>query len=187
MDKVELKTGIRDSFGKESVKKYRAEGLVPAVIYGKGQENVSFVVKENELIKCLNTEAKRHVIFSLDLNGKSVNALVKEISKDAVTSAIKHVDYIYVDMDKTIETEVSLRLVGVSPGVKAGGTMRQATKKVKVRCLPSDIPLYYDVDISGLEADSFVRIADLNDEKVEIVYPHKSQIIVRVNKIRPKS
>lgn len=186
MDQVALKTEKREEFGKEAAKRYRTEGLVPAVIYGKGQENVSFTIKENELIKCLNTEAKRHVIFNLDLGGNTVNALIKDVSKHAVTSKIRHVDFIYVDMNKEIETEVEVRLVGVSPGVKAGGALRQSIKKVKVQCMPNDIPQYCDVDISKLEAGSFIRISDVVQEKARITYPHESQIIVRVNKPRAK-
>lgn len=186
MDQVELKTVNREEIGKEASKRYRNEGLVPAIIYAKGKGNKALLVKENELLRCLNTESKRHAIFNLEIDGKKETAMIQDIDVHPVKGHIRHVDYKYINMNEEIEIEIDIKLQGVAKGAKMGGIMRHQLKKAVVRCLPSNLPNHLNVDISNIDIDEKLRVRDVDVENVEVIYPNGDKIIARVDSPRGK-
>jgi large subunit ribosomal protein L25 len=170
MDKVKLESKTRDVFGRKT-NKGRREGLVPAVVYGRGIKTESLWVNTLDLERLLK-KAGESTVIDLLIDGKnSRNVIIYEIQKDPVTDKFRHIDFFQVRMDEEIETEVELFFAGESPAVKEqGGVLVKSLSEITVKCLPGDLPSEIIVDISTLKTfEDHICIKDLKiSPKVEI-------------------
>ncbi len=165
MKTVELNVAVRHKTGKEIARKLRNQGLIPAIIYGPGSEPVPLAVKANELKKILYRYRGEQILFNLTLedNGSTTQkmALVKELQYHPVTDEILHVDFYEISMEREVEVEVPIELVGKAKGVEAGGHLQQLLHTMTVACLPGAIPDKIQVDVSGLEVGDVLHVRDL--------------------------
>jgi len=168
MEKNILKVVKRDV--KSNLRSLREQGLVPGVLYGHGEKPVTVAVEEKPFGKLLQTAGK-NVLITLDLEGKSESALVKDIQRDIIKRNMIHVDFQRVVMSEKIEVSIPIHVVGEAPGVKvSGGLLEHLTRAVKVRCLPSNIPPAIAVDVSALEIGQSILVRDLKPmEGVELL------------------
>lgn len=150
MKVVSMKAERRTALGRNQVKQLRAQGWLPAVVYGEGQEPVSISISEWELEQHVKAH---HKVFQLDIGGASQSALLQEISWQATTDRPLHVDFKRVDLSKPIETEVEITLIGYPVGLSKGGALMKDHVVLEVRCLPTAIPELIEHDISALELD----------------------------------
>jgi len=149
------------------VNKGRKEGLVPAVLYGKGIESISLWVSAIDVKRFLKKSGES-TILELKIDEKdNRNALISDIQKDPVTSSYRHLDFHQVNMKEEIETEVELVFIGESEAVKAlGGVLVKSINKVMVKCLPANLPSHIDVDISALKTfEDHITVKELNIAK----------------------
>jgi len=170
MEKVLLDSKMRVERGSK-VNKGRRDGLVPAVVYGRGIESTSLWINSIELKRLLKKSGESTII-DLKIDGKDDrNVLIQEIQRNCVTGAYAHVDFFQVRMDEEIETEVELVFIGEAPAVKAlGGVLVKNIDKVEVKCLPADLPSHIDVDISVIKTfEDHIAIKDLKiSDKIKI-------------------
>lgn len=140
----------------------RAEGLVPAVVYGPGRETVSVSVPAREFSKVFK-EAGESGTVELSLPTGSVTVLIHEVVNDPVKGVPQHVDFMAIDVTKPIEVSIPLEFVGVSPAVKGSlGTLVKVMHELHVRGLAKDLPHTIEVDISSLDSlESQISIADI--------------------------
>jgi large subunit ribosomal protein L25 len=168
----------------------RAQGRIPAVVYGRGAEPVSVSVEEATFARAVSPAAWYSTLINLkieDSDGSSASTvMVKELQHDLVKQKVLSIDFRRVSLSETIETHVSVRHIGECPGVKAGGIIDHVTHEVLIRCLPTDIPDHLEVDISGLGIGDSVRVRDLVgvSEDVEILTPADDAVIVIVPPLR---
>lgn len=171
-EKVKLAVKSRDVFGRKT-KKGRKEGLIPAVVYGRGIESTSLWVKALDF-KRLIAKSGESTMISLEIDGKNDrNVIIYDIQNDPVSGNFSHVDFFQVRMDEEIETEVELVYVGEedAPAVKElGGVLVKNMDNVTVKCLPGDLPSQIEVNVLALKTfDDRITIADLKvSEKVKI-------------------
>ncbi|AEH45393.1 ribosomal 5S rRNA E-loop binding protein Ctc/L25/TL5 [Thermodesulfatator indicus DSM 15286] len=165
MKTIELTATIRPKTGKEIARKLRAQGLVPGVIYGPETEPVPLAVKLNELKKYLYRYRDEQLIFNLTLenNGSTLKkiALVKDLQYHPVTDEILHVDFYEISMEREVEVEVPIELVGKAKGVETGGHLQQLLQTMTVACLPGLIPDKIEVDVSELDQGDVIHVKDL--------------------------
>lgn len=170
MEKIRLESKPRAERGRKT-NKGRKEGLVPAVVYGKGIEPQSLWINALDLSRLLKKSGES-VIIDLLIDGKNGrNVLIHELQKNAVNGRYTHVDFYQVNMTEKIEAEVRFEFIGESPAVKAlGGVLVKSMDKVEVKCLPADLPAQIEVDISTIETfDDHICVKDLKiSDKVEI-------------------
>jgi large subunit ribosomal protein L25 len=166
MEKVELSAKTRVERGRR-VNKGRKEGLVPAVLYGKGLDSVSLWVNAID-IKRLLKKSGESTIIDLKIDEKdNRKALISDIQKDPVRGVYRHLDFHQVNMKEELETEVELVFIGESEAVKAlGGVLVKSINKIVVKCLPADLPSHVDVDISALKTfEDHITIKNLSIPK----------------------
>jgi len=166
MDKVELGAKMRVERGRR-VNKGRKEGLVPAVLYGKGIESISLWVSALDVKRFLKKSGESTILeLTIDEKDKR-NVLIADIQKDPVRGTFRHLDFIQVNMKEEIETEVELMYIGESEAVKAlGGVLVKSIAKVMVKCLPANLPSHIDVDISVIKNfEDHITIKDLHIAK----------------------
>lgn len=144
-----LKITSREVGHSRSTRRLRREGIVPGVLYGRDRDNLAFSVNALELRHAL---AATGAVLELDLDGAMTNAVLKESQVHPVRGEITHIDLVRVDVNKPIEAQVSITLLGTedSPGVKEGGVLEQQTREVTVEALPNDIPETIEFDGSDV-------------------------------------
>lgn len=163
MAEVKLKASKRDDTGKGSARRARAEGRVPAVVYGQGMEPLSISVDRREFVTALKTDAGLNVLLNIEVDGSSTTALTREIQTDPVRGTLLHADFVKIDLKQEVEVEVPVHVVGEAPGVKEGGVLEHPLFTLHVRCLPTNVPESIDADISGLNIGDALRVSELSE------------------------
>jgi large subunit ribosomal protein L25 len=163
MAEVKLKAVKRDDTGKGSARRARAEGLVPAIVYGQGMEPISISVNRREFVTALQTDAGLNVLLNIDVDGSTTTALTREIQTDPVRGTLLHADFVKIDLKQEVEVEVPVHVVGEAPGVKEGGVLEHPLFTLHVRCLPMNVPESIDADISGLNIGDSLRVSELSE------------------------
>lgn len=157
-----LQAQERKEFRHSFLTQIRQEGNVPAVVYGTKMESKPIFFNEADLIKTIK-EVGRNGVFSLDLDGKKVDVVLTDYQADPLKNNMIHADFLSVDKTTELTADVRVNLVGVSPGVKDGGVMQQILHEVSVTGTPDNIPQSIDVDISILQVNENLTIADLTN------------------------
>jgi len=136
--------------------------FIPAVLYGKGVENVSLKIKKLDFEKVFAAAGESNLI-TLDFGAGAVKVLVKDLQRDVLKEFFTHVDFYQVNMKEKVTTEIPLHFVGESKAVKElGGMLIKEMHFLEVECLPGDLVDHLDVDISVLQNfDDAIRVNDL--------------------------
>jgi large subunit ribosomal protein L25 len=149
--------------GSSASRRLRATGKVPAVVYGRGTEPRSVSVDWRELRGALTTDQGVNALLTLDLDGRKTKAIVKELQRHPVRRDVLHVDFLEVDPDKPVDTEVTIVLEGDAEKVtREQGVVEQAMNTLLVTGKPADIPGHIVVDVSDLEIGQTITVADLD-------------------------
>lgn len=183
MEEINLKAVSRKELGKK-VNVGRKSGMIPAVLYGKGVGNESLWIKALDLKRLLKKSGESVIINLKIEGGKEYNVLINELQENPVSGDYIHVDFYRVKMDEEIETEIELVFVGESRAVKeAGGVLVKSLDKIKIRCLPKNLPACINVDISILNTfDDCIAIKDL---KIDSVIEIKADLETVVASVAP--
>ncbi len=152
----------REKLGSAETRRLRKQGLVPGVLYGRGEPK-AICVEERTLRSALTGDAGLHTILDVVIEGaKSSHASVlKDYQQDVVRGWITHIDLHEVRLDQPIQTAVAIVLVGEAAGSKEGGVLQQSLNEVAIEALPLEIPPQIEIDISELHVGDAVRVADL--------------------------
>ena len=148
------------------MKAIRKNNGVPCVLYG-GKEIVHFTVPAEGLRNLVYTP---HIyVVDLDIDGKKVNAIMKDIQFHPVKDNILHVDFYEIDEAKPIVMEIPVQLQGLAEGVKAGGKLALQIRKLKVKALYNLIPEKLIVNVSHLGLGKTIKVGELNFENLELL------------------
>jgi large subunit ribosomal protein L25 len=145
----------------KKAKRLLRQGIVPGALYDSKGQSQPVQFSERELLRVLHEAGTTHLI-ELELDGKRVPTLLREVDREPITTRIRHVSLWAMPMDEPIETEVPITFTGESDAVRAGGILIHPVEKLTVRCLPRDIPEAIVVDLSALRdfGDS-IHVRDL--------------------------
>lgn len=162
-ERVQLELKRRDEVGSAAARRLRGAGLVPGVLYGNGRVAESFAVEERELRRALTGDHGLHAILDVAVgDGKRRRpAVLKDYQVDAVRGTVLHVDLQEVRLDRPIQAQVVVELVGEAEGVTAGGVLTQATRELTVEALPMEVPEHLSVDVSGLAVGDTLHASDV--------------------------
>ena len=161
---VKLKAEPRSNVGRSAVRKIRARGFIPAVIYGGNDKPQPLQVSTRDINAMMSQDSGENVLIELEIGdgGQSRTALVQEVQHSPVGGEIRHVDFHAVSMDQMIEAEVPLEPVGTAVGVKTfGGLLEQSLRALAIECLPGDLPDRITVDVSQLNIGDAIHVRDI--------------------------
>src|ERR1035438_424916 len=164
MSQEVLVVSKRDSFGKAAVRDLMQSGMIPAVIYGLKEPPVAIAISPKVVARVLASETGMNSVMFLQREGTDIkrHVIIKDLQRDPITSRLRHVDFMRVDMTLKVRVKVPVRLVGTPIGVKAmGGVLDFAHREIEIECLPSIIPAHIDVDISNLAVGDSIRFEQL--------------------------
>jgi large subunit ribosomal protein L25 len=150
----------RESAHSRATRRLRREGRIPGVLYGRGGDPQPFSVDARDLRLAL---AGAGAVLDVALDGSNTSAILKESYRDPVRGDVMHVDLLRVDLNKPIESLVTLHLTGAdeAPGVKEGGVLEQVTREITVEALPNDIPEAIEHDGSHMEMLATEHLSDI--------------------------
>ncbi|MFC4355811.1 50S ribosomal protein L25/general stress protein Ctc [Chryseomicrobium palamuruense] len=141
----------------------RAKGFVPAVVYGYKTESTAIAVEEIELIKTLR-EVGRNGVMKLDVDGKTINAVLTDYQQDPIKGHLVHADFLAINMTEELEVSVTVTATGDAVGVKEGGSLTQVNREVTVKVKPSDIPDHIEVDVSELNIGDTLTLGEVREK-----------------------
>jgi large subunit ribosomal protein L25 len=163
MANTELKVTLREGIGKGSARSLRREGLIPAVVYGKGIDPCPLSVAPKDLQAAISTEAGGNVLITLrgadSLEGKVV--ILKDLQIDPIRGNALHADFQAIDLGKKVHVLVPIHPKGKSEGEKQGGGLELIRHELEVVCLPTAIPSVIDVDVTQMLIGDVVHVGDL--------------------------
>lgn len=165
-----LKLQKRDQHGKNKVDKLRQEGLVPGVVYSKGEEAVSVAAIEKDLVKAYEVNGTSN-IFKADLEGEQKDLLIKEIQKHPFKNQILHFDAYLIDMTQKIRVTIPVVLEGRDSIKAQPSVIMQIIDSIEVECLPADLPSEAVVNVVDMQIGDNMTVADLDiagNDKIHI-------------------
>jgi large subunit ribosomal protein L25 len=173
-----LEATVRPAHGKGPCRRLRAAGQIPAVAYGGDLAATALAISPKVLAKLLAGEHGLNTVVEVQVAGQNnFSALVVDYQIHPVTRAFLHADFKKIDLDKTVDVEVKLELIGKAAGVAAGGELHQVFRKLPVRCRPGLIPVKLVHDVTELALDGAAHVKDLKlPEGVEVVLPPERTI-----------
>jgi large subunit ribosomal protein L25 len=163
MKQFSLNVAPRDGIGRGASRRVRQAGRVPAVVYGKINEPKAVSVDGPELTRLLKGIAGSAAIIELKEPGVGNRlSIIQEIQRDAMTDRILHVDLHEVGADEELEVEITVHATGDSVGVRVeNGILETVSHRVRVRCLPKDLPAFIEVDVSELHVNESLHLSQL--------------------------
>lgn len=165
----------RSSEQAKALKEIRKNNGVPCVLYG-GAENIHFVVT-NEMLRNLVYTPNIYLV-NLDIDGKKIKAILKDIQFHPVKDTILHVDFLEVIDGKPIVIEVPVQLEGLAEGVKAGGKMTLQMRKLKVKAMYDKVPEKLVVNVSHLGLGKTIKVGEVSYEGLEMLNAKDAVICV---------
>ncbi|MYF51829.1 MAG: 50S ribosomal protein L25/general stress protein Ctc [Gammaproteobacteria bacterium] len=163
---IELNASLRTELGTGASRRLRRSGeRLPGVIYGGENAPQPVTLSANELTKAMQQEAFLSQIVNVKVDGTEQQALVRSLQLHPVNEKVLHVDFLRVEADRPIQTNVPLHFVNESKcvGVRTGGgSIAHNLVDVEVSCLPNDLPEFIEVDLAALEVGQALHLSDLN-------------------------
>jgi large subunit ribosomal protein L25 len=162
-ERIRLEVQEREQRGTRVSRRLRKDGIIPGVLYGRGNKPHPICVPERDLRRVLTGDHGLHAILDVVLEGqKSTHAsILKDYQVDPIRGKIEHFDLQEVRLDQPIQSDVVIELIGESVGTKAGGVLSQVNREVRVEALPMEMPDRLELDISAMEIGDTLRLSDL--------------------------
>ena len=174
MKSFDLKGTSRTEVGKKSTNELRKNNGITCILYGIEKEAKAFAVTTDAVRKLVYTP-DIHVV-NLTIDGVECKAVLKDIQFHPVKDTILHMDFLQIVADKPIVMEVPTILTGLAAGVKLGGKLQQAIRKIKVKAVYANIPEKLTVDVTELALGKSIKVGDLSFEGLELVTPAQTVV-----------
>ena len=158
-----LPAEARERAGKGASRELRREGRVPAVIYGGKEEPLTIHVEAKELVRQLNTGHFMNSIVMIEVGGKTVRAIPKDVALHPVSDRPLHADFLRLSKDAKIHVEVPVVFVNedASPGLKKGGVLNVVRHELALICDSDKIPDDIQLDVTGLDLGDSIHISQV--------------------------
>lgn len=148
--------------GSSNARRMRAQGLIPATVYGMGKDALSVTVTRSDFRKAMTTDAGVNALLQLEVDGATEYALVKEIQRHTVRREVIHVDLLRIDPHTAMVLEVPIVLTGEAKKVSSGGGfVDQQMTALQVTVRPDSIPTQLTLSIVDMEVDDVLTVADV--------------------------
>jgi len=166
MKSVSISGSLRANVGTKDAKALRRDNKIPCVLYG-GAEQVHFTALEKEFKPLVYSPEVK--LAELSIDGRSFNAILKEVQYHPISDKLLHVDFLEIVAGKPVTIEVPIKVVGNSPGIKAGGKLVQKFRKLKIRGSVENLPENILVNIDSLEIGGSIRVKDITAENLALL------------------
>jgi large subunit ribosomal protein L25 len=162
MEQTVVKAELGRKAGSRPSRRLRAEGKLPGIVYGLGQDPESVTVDYASLRSALNNPQGMNTVFTLEIEGKAQTVLVHQVQRDPIKRLVTHADFLRVDPNKKVRVKVPVRLAGAASAVtEQGGLVEQKRFEIELEVAPDAIPEFIEADISNMTFERRVAVSDL--------------------------
>ncbi len=163
MNTLTINATARELAGSASSGRLRAEGRVPAVVYGKSKEATNLSLDASEFRQLIRAIGNNTPVVQLKSGeGEAVTSIIKEVQRHPIKDTYTHVDFQEIAAGELVVLEIPVHPEGEADGVKnEGGTIETVTHTVSVRCLPKDIPASINADVTALKVGDSFHVSQL--------------------------
>ena len=165
MADFELNAELRTDKGKGASRRLRRNAdMIPAILYGAGKDPQSLTLAHKDIHKACENEAFFSHIITINADGDSQQAIVKDLQRHPAKDRIMHADFLRIQMDQAITVEVPLHFLNEDSclGVRqGGGNVSHNMASIEISCLPGDLPEYIEVDIGDLDLGDAIHMSGL--------------------------
>ncbi|WP_373501626.1 50S ribosomal protein L25 [Desulfococcus sp.] len=180
MELIELKANVRTERKKGPSRRLRADGRIPAVLYGPGAETIALSIDTTELDKAIKSRTGSQAFFNMTIEGGDIStktAMIKHLQIHPVTRHMIHADFYEIAMDRKIRAMAPVTVTGKCIGVENGGMLQIIRRELEVLCFPNQMPEEIEIDITELDMGDSVHIQDIVTEE-GIEFPHDANFTV---------
>jgi len=181
---ITINANARGAAGKSDSRRLRAQGMIPAAVYGGGDEAVAVAINAKEIANILRSDTGHNTIFKVALpgGGEPATVIIKDWQVDPVKGRLLHADLLRLSLTETTTVSVSIEVVGEPVGVKLeGGILDLQMRQIEIECLPGDIPESLTLDVAGLNLGDHATVGDLVYDRTKItVLADEHQVIAGV-------
>ena len=158
-----LKALIRDKLTSGSNNKLRADGFVPAILYGGKDPNQNISISKKDLSNIINSETFLSKVLEIEINGKKEKVIPRDVSYNVISEEPMHIDFMRIVSGKKIILEIPVKFINHpdSPGLKRGGVLNIVRRKVELSCSAENIPENLIVDLANLEIGASIKISSV--------------------------
>ncbi|MEO9129839.1 MAG: 50S ribosomal protein L25/general stress protein Ctc [Sphingomonas sp.] len=162
-DQLTLAAETRGQVGKGASRSLRREGRVPAVIYGNKKDPASIHVEEKALMRLLMTGHFMNSVVMVEIDGKAVRTLPKDVAFDAVSDRPTHVDFLRISEHATVHVNVPVHFVDeeLSKGIKRGGVLNVVRHELELICDAAHIPDEITISLKGTDVGDSIHISNV--------------------------
>lgn len=158
---IDVSANIRTATGTGAVNRLRKSGAIPAVVYGRGRDNLNVQLDSRSFTKIINHSASDNILVNLQIDSGNQLALVQEVQHDHIKGGIIHVDFHAVNENEDIHAAVPVELVGEAAGLKFGGLLELLVHALEVHCLPKDLPEKIQIDVAHLKVGDAIHVSEV--------------------------
>jgi len=180
---------IREDIGKNSNRRLRMQGMIPTVLYGVTDENISLSVKPRDIELILKSKRGANTLFHINMIGERTTkstVMIKDYQIDPVKDKLIHCDFIRINLDEMVVTGVPVHVKGKPKGViEQGGLLELVVRELEVECLPTNIPESVIIDVSEFMIGDGARMKDLELEDEKVRYTADEDLLI-LHVIPPK-
>ena len=158
-----LKATKRENLTSGSNNKLRADGFIPAILYGGSNPNQNISVSKKEFANIINSETFLSKVLELEVDGKKEKVIPRDVSYHVVSEEPIHIDFMRIVSGKKIILEIPVKFINHpdSPGLKRGGVLNIVRRKLELRCPAENIPNEIVVDLSGTDIGTSIKISSV--------------------------
>ena len=156
-----LEAEVRTDLGKGASRRLRHANKVPAILYGEGKEPVSLTLAHNKVFRAQQEEAFYSHVLTLNVDGKPVECLIKDMQRHPFKQVIMHMDFMRIDATHAVHVNAPIHFINEEAAEKKGGKIAHQLNEIAVSCLPADIPEFIEVDVAGLEVGQTLHLSDI--------------------------
>ena len=171
----------KKAIGKKYAKEIRNNGLVPAIIYGDKKDPLSIMLDPVQFLKELNqSEYKKNQIFEITIDKDLERVITKEINVNPINNQFIHIDFQRVKDDVPLVVNIPIKVNGISAGQRLGGVLVKPKSTVKIKCLPNEIPINIEIDVTKLKIGENFRVHDIELKGSQSILSNPKDILVKV-------
>ena len=158
-----LKALIRDKLTSGSNNKLRADGFVPAILYGGKDPNQNISISKKDLSNIINSDTFLSKVLEIEINGKKEKVIPRDVSYNVISEEPMHIDFMRIVSGKKIILEIPVKFINHpdSPGLKRGGVLNIVRRKVELKCPAESIPNEIVIDLTGSDIGTSIKISSV--------------------------
>lgn len=178
MSEIAVTAEVRKDIGKKA-KQLLRQGKVPGIYYGHGQNNIPIAMVELTLQPLYKSSAANVINLTLD-DGSKHTCILRDVQFDPVTDRPVHFDLFGLNENEELTIEVPVTIQGIPQGVRDGGILQHILHRLRVSCLPKNIPDRIELNVETLEINKSIHVRDLSLPNVKVLENESSTVVAVV-------